>query len=248
MQMGRDFFTKAYEEDSSDVEQVVDTPVDEVVVPEVVAPEVTEVAPVVPNEVPVDKYTIDGEDVTLDQIKEWKQNGLRQSDYTRKTQELAEQRKHANEYVSDLDEPSTPTDSDRILALERDIKAKELDLEITNLKAKYPDFDEIKVLTESGQRGIYDLEFIYKGLRETTNSSFDMEAVKAQAILDYKTQIATQIQANKDSTSDSIISNASAPTVIDYGDSLTSSEKEFARKRGWSEKQYAEMKEAEYKV
>ena len=38
-------------------------------------------------------YDIDGEEVSSDQIKEWKSNGLMQADYTRKTQELAESRK-----------------------------------------------------------------------------------------------------------------------------------------------------------
>lgn len=38
-------------------------------------------------------FNIDGEEITLDQIKEWKADGLRQADYTRKTQEIAEQRR-----------------------------------------------------------------------------------------------------------------------------------------------------------
>ena len=38
-------------------------------------------------------YDIDGEEVSSEQIKEWKSNGLMQADYTRKTQELAESRK-----------------------------------------------------------------------------------------------------------------------------------------------------------
>jgi len=38
---------------------------------------------------------IDGEEVTLEELREWRQNGLRQSDYTRKTQEAAAVRKAA---------------------------------------------------------------------------------------------------------------------------------------------------------
>jgi len=37
-------------------------------------------------------YDIDGEQVTADQIKQWKQGHLMQSDYTRKMQELSTQR------------------------------------------------------------------------------------------------------------------------------------------------------------
>ena len=38
-------------------------------------------------------YELDGEEVSSDQLKEWKSNGLMQADYTRKTQELADSRK-----------------------------------------------------------------------------------------------------------------------------------------------------------
>jgi len=38
-------------------------------------------------------YDIDGEEVSSSQLKEWKNNGLMQADYTRKTQELAESKK-----------------------------------------------------------------------------------------------------------------------------------------------------------
>lgn len=38
-------------------------------------------------------YLIDGEQVTQDQIKDWKNGALRQSDYSKKTMDLAEQRK-----------------------------------------------------------------------------------------------------------------------------------------------------------
>lgn len=38
-------------------------------------------------------YDLDGEEVSSAQLKEWKDNGLMQADYTRKTQELSESRK-----------------------------------------------------------------------------------------------------------------------------------------------------------
>lgn len=38
-------------------------------------------------------YEVGGEQFTLSELREWKANGLRQSDYTRKTQEIAEARK-----------------------------------------------------------------------------------------------------------------------------------------------------------
>lgn len=46
-----------------------------------------------PKEQEVPKYNIDGEEYDLDTIKQWKQGHLRQSDYTKKTQEVAAIRK-----------------------------------------------------------------------------------------------------------------------------------------------------------
>ena len=245
MQMGKEFFQNAFKEDSANVEHVEDTPSEVVTTEEAVIPEVTEVAPVVtPVEIP--KFTIDGEEFTIDQIKEWKQNGLRQSDYTKKTQELAEQRKQL-EAVND--EPYVePTDSERIGKLEKDLLDRELDVEIKSLKQKYPDFDEEKVIAECAKRGIYnDLEFIYKAIREDkTSEPIDMEAYKAQAIADYKAQIATQKQTNKEATSGSIVSSTPGQPAVDYSEQLTFSEREYASKRGWSDKEYVEMKNKEY--
>ena len=49
--------------------------------------------PAVAAETPApETYSIDGEDYTYDQVNEWRQGGLRQADYTQKTQELANMR------------------------------------------------------------------------------------------------------------------------------------------------------------
>ena len=45
----------------------------------------------------IDKYNIDGEDFSVDEIREWKKGNMRQSDYTKKTTELANKRKEMNE-------------------------------------------------------------------------------------------------------------------------------------------------------
>lgn len=46
---------------------------------------------------------IDGEEVSLDQVKEWKSGSLMHSDYTRKTQALAEQRKATQTLADNLE-------------------------------------------------------------------------------------------------------------------------------------------------
>lgn len=49
-------------------------------------------------------FDIDGEEVSLDQLKEWKNNGLMQSDYTRKTQALADERKNLDAMKAKIQE------------------------------------------------------------------------------------------------------------------------------------------------
>lgn len=242
---GKDFFMKAFEEDASNVEQVENIPVEEAPVTEVT----TKVVEDKPVEVPVDKFNIDGEDFTIEQIKEWKQNGLRQSDYTKKTQELAEQRKQLEALKVEIPNQDTSSELQRLEKIERDLASAQLDLEITQFKAKYPDFDEIKVLTEAEKRGVYDLEFVYKALRDTDNSSsqINIEELKTQAIEEYKKQqVAVEKQKNNEATSGSIVSSTPGQAVIDYGDELNSSEKEYCKKRGWSFKDYVEMKAKQY--
>ncbi len=78
-----------------------DAPIEDVVTEEAIAneevtPEIEESATeeeAQSTETDLFYYDIDGEEVSSDQLKEWKTNGLMQADYTRKTQELADSRK-----------------------------------------------------------------------------------------------------------------------------------------------------------
>ena len=253
MGFGRDFFINTFKEGYEDGEQVKDTPEDSVPEVEVEETEVksTEVKTEEVVEPEVKTYDIDGVQYTADEIKEWKQNGLRQSDYTKKTQELASQRRQLEEMGTSIPNQSEAnTDTDRIARLERDLATKELDDTISALKVKYPDFDEIKVLTEAQNRKLYsneDLDFVYRATREESKSApIDMEAFKAQSIAEYKAQIATEKQKNKEATEGSIISSTPAKVEVDYESSLGDAEKEFCRKRGWTYKQYVEDKNAVY--
>lgn len=58
---------------------------------------------------------LDGEEVSLDQVKDWKANGLMQADYTRKTQALADDRKSLETDTSNL---STALEEVRTLTAE----------------------------------------------------------------------------------------------------------------------------------
>lgn len=79
-------------------EPVVETPVE--ATQEVTETPVVEETPevIVPTE-----YDIDGEKYSLDDIREWRKGNMRQSDYTKKTTELANQRKEAKDALEIYD-------------------------------------------------------------------------------------------------------------------------------------------------
>jgi len=56
-------------------------------------------------------YDLDGEEVSANQIKEWKSGAMKAADYTRKTQELADQRKEAEQLQADLAAKQAKLDS-----------------------------------------------------------------------------------------------------------------------------------------
>lgn len=207
-----------------------------------------------------DKISIGDEEYTLDEINEFKQGYLRQSDYTKKTQELARQREEYEnaiemyEYLRDnpylLDVINTNEDVDpafreqafeltpemqRIKELELRMAQKELDMDIKNLKDKYEDFNEVEVLKEAEQRGISDLEFVYKALRE--ENKVDVDKIKREAVEEAKKEIMAEIKSNKDVTKTLIKDEkekSTNPTV-----ELTPSQIRVAEGMGLSKEEYA---------
>ena len=114
-------------------------------------------------------------DYTLDELKEFKNGYLRQSDYTRKTQELARQREEANEalevyeylrnnphlvnalmqmdngQVNPVVQKATPENAmmQQILHTQ---KAMEIEMRLNELKSKYGnDIDEVALFQKANQ-------------------------------------------------------------------------------------------------
>lgn len=50
----------------------------------------------------LDRFRFNGKEVTRKDLDEWQKSGLRQADYTKKTQELAETRKYADNFAIDV--------------------------------------------------------------------------------------------------------------------------------------------------
>lgn len=127
-------------------------------------------------------------DVSLKELKEWKNGYMRQSDYTKKTQELAEQKRGiVNETVT---KPSA-TKND----LERKVEKMHIEMELNKLKGKYEDFNEITVLDKA-------IELINKG---NTPESIDFDMLyKATRTIDedsIRQKILQEINAGLDTSS-----------------------------------------------
>lgn len=192
------------------------------------------------------KINIEGlGEFTAEEIKEFKQGYMRQSDYTRKTQEIAKQRKEIEELrnknvaPTQSGNPYAQTQQDpvmqRIQQLEETLADQELNKTINDLKSKYSDFDEVKVLNEAYERGVTDLEFVYKATREASQP--DVATLREQI----KAEIMAEINGNKEAVGGSII--GSENTFTPSGEiQLSQAEMAMAKKMGLTPEEYHKYK------
>ena len=233
--------------------EVVDTTVDDSGATEVQTEEVKDSNQ--PDTVHIEGFG----DYTLDELKEFKNGYLRQSDYTRKTQELARQREEANdalevyEYlrnnphlvnalmqmdngqVNPVVQKATPENAmmQQILHTQ---KAMEIEMKLNDLKSKYGnDIDEVALFQKANQLKTEDLEFVYKALQYDNLVAEQANAVQAAA-----TQMQAEIDANKSAVSTIVGTNQGAVTRPQK--SLTDAEKAVAAKMGVSEADYLKWK------
>lgn len=194
---------------------------------------------------------LDGEQLTLEQIKEFKQGYLRQSDYTKKTQILAQERERLKEAVElyeylqnnpeiaqKLVEEDTgvkniaPTQENQMLKdLSYKIATIELDAQLNNLKAKDPDLDEIELLTIANQRGVNldDAYNIYRGL--------NFDKILEKKLKEQSANLTKQIQQNGNVTKTLISDADKANKNANYG--LSDAQLNMAKKLGMTPEEYA---------
>lgn len=206
------------------------------------------------------EYEIDGiGKVKLDEIKEWKQGYMRQSDYTRKTQDIARQKNETKEALevynflrSNPDIAKALSQGDASVLANSPIAGKispankgiedlnyrlasmELDTKLSTLKSKYKDFDELAVLKESERTGVLDLEFVYNAIRGR-----DADKMRDTLSKQIERELTDKIRKNGIDTQ-TIIADGDSGAVVDFG--LTSDEKNIADKMGVSYEKYANRK------
>lgn len=207
-----------------------------------------------------DKVHIEGfGDFTVDELKEFKNGYLRQSDYTRKTQELARQRQEAQDalelydYLRDnpqmvealmkMDNGANAQTIQRATpenAMMQQIihtqKAMEIEMRLNELKSKYGnDIDEVALFQKANQMKTNDLEFVYKALQYD-----NLLAEKQQAQQTAANSLQAEIDANKKAVS-TIVSPRQS-NVVTQTPTLSADEKRVAALMGLSESDYLKWK------
>jgi len=154
-------------------------------------------------------------------IEELRQGYLRQSDYTKKTQELARiksEMETAQKYFDAIntdpefaegiarrfDLPFMTPEEARLKKLESDYNSLQLERELDNLKLKYEDIDVQKVVQTAFDEKIPNLENAYllikarEGMSEnaTTNQALDIEAIKEEI----RQELKAELQSNVDTS------------------------------------------------
>lgn len=218
--------------------------------------------PVEDNTPIMDKYSIDGEEYSIDDIREWKKSGLRQSDYTRKTQELAKQRKEAQEALEvfnylqskpdllkklveldgeDLDTKEIENVSKKIDPVQKEIQdiktqlmVKEIDRELERIMSNDKTVTDVELLEIANEYkcDVNKAYTIWRGI------NFD-KIIKAKE-LETKRALSEEIQKNADRTRTLVTQDNSVSTSGDYG--LDDTEKAWADKLGMSYEEYSRYK------
>ena len=197
------------------------------------------------------KVLVGEEEVELEELKS---GYLRQSDYTKKTQEVSRQKKEAEEAIAfyehlkqnpqivnqlqqttNVPDRLDPTQA-KVIELEAKMYDMMLEKEISDLQSKYSDFEVMDVLEVASTRGLSNLEDAYYIVKSSKGGDIttDVNALKEQIRKELLTEINNEAEGTK-----TIISTQSAATPTETVlPSITPQEVKVARMMGMSEGDY----------
>ena len=215
--------------------------------------------PVEENKTPSlpEKVVIDGVgEVSFDELK----NGyLRQSDYTRKTQEVSRKSKEVEDAVNlmqhlkanphlaqqllqseKLPAPLDPTTS-RVVELENKLYDMMLQQEIQTLQSKYTDFEVMDVLKVAQEKGIVNLEdaYLITKAHKPTAQVVDAEVIKKQI----REEVLRELEKERKDTQTIISTNDGVAHVVDKSPSLSEAEKKVAKMMSMSDVDYVKWRD-----
>lgn len=194
-----------------------------------VAPPVETVAEPVVEEEQVSKIKLGDEEYEPSQIEEFKKGYLRQEELTRERLELEQQRRELEDAVKLLEkvrenpelaqqfEQDIPTINPQVAEIERmrmELNTFKVEKEISDMKAKYPDFDADAVAQVVQEKGIYDLETAYQLSKASKpQETVDINALREQIKAEVMKEIEISSVPNSLVTSNGGSSAPSTPTV-----------------------------------
>jgi hypothetical protein len=218
-------------------------------------PETTPTTPVVPE-----KITIEG--IGEVPVEELKNGYFRQSDYTKKTQDLAHQRKEAEEAIKFYEhlrsnpqlaqqlaqQTQLPQTLDPVTSKVVDLEQKFYDLmlqqEINTLQTKYPDFEVREVLETARDKQLNSLEDAYLIVKSRKQASQPVDANQLKEQI--RAELLKELEAERNATQ-TIIATNNAPPVQDNTPQISDAEKRVARMMKLSEAEYDKWRDANKK-
>lgn len=212
----------------------------------------------------INEIEIDGEKLTLDQIRELKKGSLRQSDYTKKTQELSKLRKELSEaeefynyFKSNPELLKAMAEKENELGLKSNIDTKKLDpvqQEINELKQAYA-LDKINADLEKitqNDKTVSDVEILETATKYNVdvNTAYNIwrgqnfDKIVKQKEIEAKKQVATELKNNSALTSTIIKGTDPNNTSGNFG--LSPEEQAMAERVGMTLEEYAKFKNVKY--
>ena len=205
-----------------------------------------------------EKIVIDGVgEVTLDELQK---GYLRQSDYTRKTQEVSRKAKEVEEAVEVYEQLKSnpyltqqvfqngriPQNLDptqmKVMELENKLYDMMLEKEIETLQSKYEDFEIREVLETAQAKNITNLEDAYvlsRSQNQNKQIPQNLEEVKKQL----RQELLQEIEQERSATQSIISSNDGVNIVQDNSPKLSDAEKKVASMMSMSESDYVKWRD-----
>jgi hypothetical protein len=196
-------------------------------------------------------FEINGEQVSLEELQK---GYLRQSDYTRKTQEVSRKQREIdqaralfeqlNQNPEVAQQIGYNPEQQRVQTMEEELADLRLQQEINTLSTKYADFDAEEAIEFAISRNLQNLEDAY-----LLNKNYQASApVPTQQVANtpqidvetLKAQIRAELQAELNTST--IISGSGSAPVSTPEVTLSEAEKRVARAMGMSEADYAKWR------
>ena len=202
---------------------------------------------------PVTKIEVNGEEIDIEEIKK---GYLRQSDYTKKAQELSKLTKENQDAIrfwqhlksnpelaakvkqtTVLPRALDPTTA-KIVELENRMYDMILDQEINRLAGKYPDFDVREVLQIADKKKITNLEDAYLLSKAGREKPIDTEALKKQIRDELLKELTEEGEGTK-----TVITSGNVAPVVTTTPNITDEEKRIAGKMKLSVEDYIKWRD-----